>query len=156
MRARTAALALATSWVMLACGDDAGSGPSVDLSGSWTYSATINQPPETCRVESALMRIEQDGDLIAGTIDMDTLECGGTPCGDAALDGVEIRFGRAQAGGVEFEAFAFDHEGTVSAARMEGDLVTERAEISGCVQEGGGTGTDIIESGHTGTWQATR
>lgn len=158
MRYRTLPLTVTLTVSLFACGSsggEGGTGPSVDMSGNWSYSATIDQDTETCTVENAPMTVEQNGELIAGTIDMDSIRCGGAACGDAALDRVQIEFGRISGSQIEFEAFAFVHDGDVSANRMEGILLAERAEISGCPQKEGGTGTDIIESG-PGTWQATR
>lgn len=144
------AFALATTIFLVACGDGTGPG-EVDLSGTWSYSSTIQQDGDDCRIEDAPMFVEQQDNLLSGTLEIGGFQCGDLVCeGDASIQSVPLEFGQFQEEGtVEFEAHFLTHEGTASSDRMVGDLVASRMELS-C-----GTFVEIIESG-PGTWEATR
>lgn len=149
------ALTLVFTAALVACSN--GTGPEdLNLSGTWNYSATIEQDQEDCRIENAPMTVLQDGSVLSGDLDVGSIQCGDLVCeGDHTLEDVPLESGRhREDGSLEFTAHFLDHEGTATRDRMEGSLVSERVELS-CALEGGGSGVIIIEGGG-GTWEATR
>jgi hypothetical protein len=149
------ALALAVTTLLAACGDSPLGPDDVDLSGSWSYSATIGQDGGDCRIEDAPMSVRQDGDMLSGTLAIGAVQCGDVTCeGGDTLESVALTSGRHRdAGSVEFEAGFLDHGGTASSNRMEGKLLASRVELSCSDPEG--SSTVLVESG-SGTWEARR
>lgn len=149
------ALALAVTFSLVACGDSPFGPDDVDLSGSWSYSATIQQNGDHCRIEDAPMSVQQNGTLLSGTLEIGAVQCGDVTCeGDATLESVALEAGRHRdAGTVEFDAAFLDHGGTASSNRMEGKLLASRIELS--CSDPDGSFVILIESG-SGTWEARR
>lgn len=149
------AIALVVTILLTACGDSPFGPDDVDLSGSWIYSATIQQDGDDCRIDDAPMSVEQEGNRLSGTLDIGAVQCGDVTCeGDAALEAVALTAARHRdAGSVEFEAAFLDHGGTASSNRMEGKLRASRVELS--CSDPNGSFVLLIESG-SGTWEAGR
>lgn len=155
MPIRFAPLAFVLTLALAACGDDSTGPEDVDLSGSWTYSATIEQEDaESCRIEDAPLTLEQNGDLLSGTLEIGTIQCGNANC--PTLESVSVNSGRhREGGGIEFEAFFLDHDGEASPDRLQGDLVANRVELECDNADDDGPFLIVIRNG-PGTWEATR
>ena len=148
MRSRITGLVavLATLIAAAGCSEDS-SGPNINLTGSWTYTATnISGSGVSCNVSTSSMTLTQTGNTFTGSATGQIACVAGGQSVSNPFQG-QITNGTITGNAVQFELSTADarHIGTVSGNSMSGTLTLS-------LNVGAPIGTVVL----TGNWSAVK